>query len=199
MADEKKQSPGRVDRRAVLRGAVYLVGGAPALAQLSACGSGSEVETAAAPALGAPGRFFDAEHMTLLREVVDTIIPETDTPGAAGVGAHGFIDAMMVDWASAETQAQITGVLDAIEARAQAEHAAGFATLAPERKLAVMRAYDVEHIHAEDRSYARFKELTLLGYYHSEIGATQELRYELVPGDWRACIPFAEIGRAWAV
>ena len=39
--------------------------------------------------------------------------------------------------------------------------------------------------------YGKFKYLVLLGYYHSEIGATQELRYELVPGAWRSCLPLA--------
>jgi hypothetical protein len=39
----------------------------------------------------------------------------------------------------------------------------------------------------------------LVGYYHSEIGATQELRYELVPGAWRSCLPLSEVGRASAV
>jgi hypothetical protein len=39
----------------------------------------------------------------------------------------------------------------------------------------------------------------LVGYYQSEAGATQELRYELVPGAWRGCVPYSEIGRATAV
>ena len=43
------------------------------------------------------------------------------------------------------------------------------------------------------------KELTLVGYYTSEPGATQELRHEAVPGRYEACVPLAEIGRAWAV
>ena len=43
------------------------------------------------------------------------------------------------------------------------------------------------------------KHLVLLAYYQSEVGATQELRYELVPGAWRSCLPLAEVGRASAV
>jgi hypothetical protein len=43
------------------------------------------------------------------------------------------------------------------------------------------------------------KELTLLGYYTSEVGATEELKYIAVPGRWDACVPFSEVGRAWAV
>jgi hypothetical protein len=43
------------------------------------------------------------------------------------------------------------------------------------------------------------KELTLVGYYTSKPGATEELRHEPVPGHYEACVPLAQIGRAWAV
>jgi hypothetical protein len=42
------------------------------------------------------------------------------------------------------------------------------------------------------------KELTLLGYYTSQIGATQELKYAPVPGRFDGCVPFATVGRAWS-
>lgn len=42
------------------------------------------------------------------------------------------------------------------------------------------------------------KELTVLGYYTSKIGATQELKYVQVPGRFDGCVPFLSVGRAWA-
>lgn len=42
------------------------------------------------------------------------------------------------------------------------------------------------------------KELTIVGYYTSEVGATQELQLNLVPGRYDACVPYDQIGRAWA-
>jgi gluconate 2-dehydrogenase gamma chain len=42
------------------------------------------------------------------------------------------------------------------------------------------------------------KELTLLGYYTSQPGATKELRYVQVPGRYDGCVPFPKNGRAWA-
>jgi hypothetical protein len=48
------------------------------------------------------------------------------------------------------------------------------------------------------RSFFRtLKELTLVGYYTSEVGATQELRVDPM-GAWRADVPYQELGRAWA-
>jgi len=53
----------------------------------------------------------------------------------------------------------------------------------------------------QDRAPAFFrtmKELTVLGYYTSQPGATKELRYVQVPGRYEGCVPFAKVGRAWA-
>lgn len=47
--------------------------------------------------------------------------------------------------------------------------------------------------------FRTMKELTVVGYYTSEIGATEELRHEAVPGRYEGCVPFARIGRTWAV
>lgn len=45
--------------------------------------------------------------------------------------------------------------------------------------------------------YGVLKELTLAGYYTSEIGATRELRVNPM-GRWRANVPYAELGAGWA-
>ncbi len=43
------------------------------------------------------------------------------------------------------------------------------------------------------------KELTLLGYFTSEIGATQALRYVESPGRYEGCIPYKKGEKAWAL
>lgn len=45
--------------------------------------------------------------------------------------------------------------------------------------------------------FGTFKELVLVGYYTSEVGATQELGINPM-GVWRSDIPYAEVGHAWA-
>ena len=46
--------------------------------------------------------------------------------------------------------------------------------------------------------FRTLKELVLVGYYTSEVGATQELRMNPM-GTWRGDISYAEAGQAWAV
>ena len=47
-------------------------------------------------------------------------------------------------------------------------------------------------------AFATLRELTLLGYFTSEIGCTQALAYEAVPGGYRGCIDLKPGQKAWA-
>jgi hypothetical protein len=42
------------------------------------------------------------------------------------------------------------------------------------------------------------KELTLLGFFTSEVGATQALRYLPVPGKYDGNVPYKKGDKAWA-
>jgi hypothetical protein len=49
-----------------------------------------------------------------------------------------------------------------------------------------------------NRYFRMMKELSLLGYFTSEIGATQALVYEERPGKWEPCIPYQPGQKAYA-
>jgi gluconate 2-dehydrogenase gamma chain len=182
-------SPPKVDRRSLLFGAVLLLGGAAALTRF---GRGAGPSSARASGLS-------AEQFLVLEQVCETMIPTTDTPGAIAAGVPAFIRDMLGEWASPASRAEVIGVLEAIDQRAWRRYGAPFVEITIERRLEVVSAFDAEQIGRADRAYGKFKALVLVGYYHSEIGATQELRFELVPGAWRSCVPLSEIGRASAV
>lgn len=189
--------PMTLNRRTLLRQAVYMVGGAAGLNALSAC-SDTGVEEDAIPRLSGPGRYFSDVRMTRLEVIVDTIIPDTDTPGAAAAGVHDFIDQMMADWAAPDTREQFDEVIDAIDARAVEAHGDRLTRLPQEQRFEIIRDHDAQMLGERNWAYRRFKDLVLVGYYHSQVGATEELRYELIPGDWKPCVPLDEIGSAWA-
>lgn len=46
--------------------------------------------------------------------------------------------------------------------------------------------------------FSLMKELTLLGFFTSEPGATKALRYSAVPGKYDPCMPYAKGDKAWA-
>jgi hypothetical protein len=174
----------------MLLGAALLVGGAAALTRFG------RKPAAASAGLGPA---LTAEQFALLEQVCEVIIPTTDTPGAIVAGAPTFMREMLEEWASAKSRAEVAGVLEAIEQLAWSRFGAAFLELPPERRLEVVSAFDEERVSRQDPAYSKFKYLVLVSYYQSEVGATQELRFELVPGAWRSCVPLSEIGRASAV
>jgi gluconate 2-dehydrogenase gamma chain len=180
----------KLDRRALLLGAVFLVGGAAALTRFT---------RKSASRTGVDGPSMSGDQFMLLEQVAETLIPGTDTPGALAAGVPAFVRDMLTDWASAATRSEVIAVLESIDRQAWAQFGAAFLELSPERRFAVLRRYDEDALGRQDPAYTRFKYLVLVGYYQSEIGATQELRYELVPGAWRSCLPLTEVGRASAV
>jgi hypothetical protein len=46
--------------------------------------------------------------------------------------------------------------------------------------------------------FTMMKELTLTGFFTSEVGATKALRYVAIPGRYEGCVPYAKGDKAWA-
>ena len=50
---------------------------------------------------------------------------------------------------------------------------------------------------SKDIFFSELKKMVLFGYYSSEPGATLELRYQRIPGDYLPCVPLEDDSRAW--
>ena len=183
---------GMLDRRALLRSAILLVGGA-------ASGALPDLAWAQGTAEATAKRFLPQAQLRVLQELCGVIIPKTDTPGAREAGVPELIDALLAEWASPKTRAQLVGAIDDVEARSRADAGAGLAALPPAKQLAFVTAYDSAAMRGDNGGYRRLKDLILTGYYLSEPGATQELRYELAPGVWEPAVPVTAETRTWAV
>lgn len=142
-------------------------------------------------------RFFIPARFAVLDAVAETIMPRTDTPGARDALVPARFDALMLNWASAKTQTDFQRVLDEIDAAARLQDRGGIAALPAAKQLEVVTAYDKAKM--ADPAYKKFKNLILALYYISEPGATQELRYEHVPGAWEPSIPVTADTRGYAI
>ena len=181
-------------RRAAIRNAVLLLGGAIPAAQLGLL----EAALAATSGESKP-RFLDPDQFAMLERIADVIIPETDTPGAVSAGTHRFIDLLLAEWASAETQLQFVAELASIDERATELGMPGFLAGNAEQQLQVVRLRDEEAFAdgAPATFFRRLKKLVLFAYFSSEPGATQALRFDPFPGDYQPCLPLGDDDRAW--
>ena len=162
---------------------------------------------------------FTAADVALLDEIAETILPETSTPGAKAAKVGAFM-ALMVSEAYDERMRQVfqQGLRQLDEACRQA-HASPFMQASAAQRLSLVEALDREqHAVMEDRAPKRrvrapaapsagdepahyfrlMKELTLLGYFTSEIGCTRAMRYVESPGRFDPNAPHAPGDKTWA-
>ena len=141
----------------------------------------------------------------LMREVSQIVLPRTGTAGAGDVGtgdfvllalAHGLDGARKpLAGKARETYAAFRRNDGSLHHARWLAHElarrspAGF--LSDPRREAVLAALDAEAYAegAEEHPWRLIKTLILTGYYTSEVGGSQELRYELVPGRWDPDLP----------
>jgi hypothetical protein len=144
---------------------------------------------------------LNAQELNLVRELGELIIPTTDTPGAIAAGVHDFINHQLAYCFNAQEQQEILTGLKNLDARAQTQHQHDFLSCSKTEQHALLTNMEAgqQGFTAQDHhAFKQFKSLVALGYYTSEIGASQELAYAAIPGGYKA-IKFAEIGKAWAV
>ena len=171
------------DRRSLLRAAILLVRGAAFAPEALAA---------------ATGPFFSATERPALDLLCETMIPRTDTPGAIDAGVPAFLDKLMATWASPPNQQRMRDTVGRLARAVQADTGKALSALSPAERTQWLSAQDAALLSANDPGYRHFKQLVLTGYYYSEAGATQELRYELVPGSWDPAVPVTADTRAWA-
>jgi gluconate 2-dehydrogenase gamma chain len=153
--------------------------------------------------------FFTEEQALTISELAEIILPKTTTPGAKDVGVPGFIDDLLKTTYSKEKQANFLKELAEFDEEAKKEYGDNFGLLKKEDQLAFVKKKHDEALssdnanHSMKKNEASFiltiKELTLLGFFTSEPGATQVLQYNQVPGPYQGCVPLEKVGKAWAV
>ncbi len=148
-------------------------------------------------------------HNDLVTTITELIIPETDTPGARAARVNEFIDRMLTDWFKDDERAHFMAELATEDPKAQDAYGKPFLDLTTEEQTELLTAMEEEGIAWSEALgtgtvdpekppfFNLIKQLTLAGYYTSEIGGSQELR-DMPIGEYRGDVPFEEIGRAWS-
>jgi gluconate 2-dehydrogenase gamma chain len=145
---------------------------------------------------------FNRKQASLVRALADIILPSVDGPGAVDVGVPGFIEKMVNEVYNQQQRDFFLSGLDLFDNRCKKSTGITFVKLKPDEQHTYVHKQNrlaIENEKVEGpQFFLLFKELTLVGFFTSETGATQVLRYEHIPGYYDGCVPFKEIGRTWA-
>ncbi len=203
-----------IDRREAIRRVSAMLGGAAFIGGttlIAACsrepgGKGMDSAKVVSTTPEPKQTMFTADEVAYLDEIAETILPETSTPGAKAARCGVFMAVMVQDCYEKKDQDIFRAGLTALNEASQKANSAPFMTATPEQRLALLTAVDKEAKEYHDKKkeedpnhYFRIvKELTLLGYFTSEIGMTKAQRYAETPGRFDPCVPYNKGEAAWA-
>jgi hypothetical protein len=202
-----------MNRREFLQCAAILITGASA-AQLGFTLSEEQtVYLATAPDYNTlQTNYFSEPQRKIITAMTEVIIPRTDTPGAIDAGVPNYIELMVANWLNDEERVLFNAGLADIETRIPTEYGKPFDQLAAHEQLRIMEElesaasdsswYEFGNVQRDYVSDAPFicqlKELTIWGFFTSEEGASQVLRYDPMPMYFDGNIPLAPEDSSWS-
>jgi hypothetical protein len=195
-----------ITRREALSRVAILLGGAISAPTLAGALDAATRRAWTTPSRDWAPRTLDPGQLELVATMAEHVVPQTDTPGARAAGVHRFVDTLLSDhYPAAERDRFVAGLAD-VDARTRSRHSKAFVECTADQQVALLTeldeaAYPVAGGDAprspEAWFFHRVKELTLVGYYTSQVGATQELHPSPF-GAYRGDIPYSSVGRAWS-
>ena len=139
-----------------------------------------------------------------LDEIAETIIPTTDTPGAKAARVGAFMISTSAACYDDPAYASFRAGIDEIDKDSRKHHGKTFMESSVAERTALLNELDKEQRkQAREKSsdaphyFRLMKELTLMGYFTSEIGCTKALRYVESPGSFDGNLPYKKGDRAF--
>ena len=134
--------------------------------------------------------------------ICDLVIPDTSVPGAVKAGVPDFITLAATHGMKGAKAEQITG----FEALLNQHSGSVFVSLKEQEQKAALTALDAAAFsHPRGvpmpevlAAWKALKALIVVGYFTSEIGASQALRYVLVPGRFNPDVPLSDNPKAFS-
>ena len=170
---------------------------------------------AAYPASGYTLRTLNPHQNDTVVAMIDQIIPATDTPGAKGARVNEFIDLILTEWAFDDERKSFLDGLAGVDKRSNELFGKNFVDASPAQQFTLLSAMDdslsrgrvrrgrAGNTVPDDRDkqlkgefFKVFKNITVHGFYTSEIGFKQELKMEIIPGAQHGCMPLPEEKKA---
>ncbi len=132
--------------------------------------------------------------------MAELMLPRTETPGGADVGATEFIDLLLTEWYEQPERALFLNGLADVDSRSRSLFGKDFTDCSSPQQSDILIALGDKMVKEasppqvtdegyipETNFYAMFRRLTITAYYTSEKGATEELHFEIVPGSYEGC------------
>ena len=135
-----------------------------------------------------------SDQQALIADMADVILPQTTTPGAKEAGVGPFIVRVLEDCTSNQERDNFLHGLEKTNSLSQSSFGKTFRELSSAQQNEIMGKVAKQ----ENSFFQSLRELTIVGFFTSQLGATQVLEYMAVPGRFQGDIPMKNDQRTWA-
>lgn len=179
-----------IDRRTFLKTLTKVIGASAGASVLTLTSLNTALAYERSNTLSA-GKLFSLEQMKTLASICQITIPKTDTPGAADLDCHGFIEHQLLHVFDKPEQVKTVSLVIEVDATAQRKMSKRFIELSSAQQQQCLLQMETGNWanHETIQQLKQLKSLIVFGYFTSEIGATQVLVYQPVPGGYKGSIP----------
>jgi hypothetical protein len=165
---------------------------------------------------------FNADTIALLDEIGETILPKTATPGAKDAQIGKFMQTIVADCYFPADQEIFTNGIETLKKECTKKYNKDFLACNMQERTTLVKQFDEEAKQYNIKKYAAdaeitektkgtkeykreaipnhwfslVKQLTMWGFFTSEVGASQALRYIPVPGRYDGCVDYKKGDRA---
>lgn len=145
-----------------------------------------------------PTVVFSADDLALLNEVAETILPATEgSGGAKAADLATFMQEIARDYYEADERELLLSAPARLNAASGERYGGrGVLALSPDERHELLM--ELERTEPPPDYYRMVKQLTVWGYWTSEVGVTQALSYLPVPGVYQGCMTVAPDTKAWS-
>jgi hypothetical protein len=163
---------------------------------------GGDLWAAGAKSADAGTALFTAADIAFMDEIAETILPKTTTPGAKDAACGAMMAVMVADCYELKYQTVFFDGLKTIKNLAKQQFGKDFMQLSAAQKHQLLSALDQQAKQSINNPLPHYfiliKQLTLMVFFTSKVGATEVLRYVAIPGRYDGNLPYKKGDRAWA-
>ena len=139
-------------------------------------------------------QFFNEDDFSLVRSLIDIILPETDSPSATDVGVHQIMDTMI---------GTVYKPSERVDYKKRFLALKQYLKTSPKNLLVGLQNLTKstnENDKIAKRALLELKQQTVAYYLSTEKIAKNYLNYLPIPGQYKPCISLDEVdGKAWAL
>ncbi|MEY4541079.1 MAG: hypothetical protein RLZZ306_2836 [Bacteroidota bacterium] len=125
----------------------------------------------------------------LLAEIVETIIPKTNTPGAKELNIQQFVPKMVMDCYDKKAQNVYKKGFELVDNNAKNTFSKSFTELDSKQRLEILNKMSKSENSDEKNFIQLVKGLTIQGYLNSEYVMTNLRIFEFAPAHFYGCVP----------